>query len=50
MAGKRFFDPKLQDIFPERDFYLSTELNKFNFVLKVEEDDKGLNYVKKIEV
>lgn len=49
-TGKRFFDPTLQNIFPERDFYLSTELNKFNFVLKVEEDDKGLNYVKKIEV
>ena len=50
IAGKRFFDPNLQEIFPKRDFYLSTELNKFNFVLKVEEDDKGLNYVKKIEV
>ena len=36
IAGKRFFDPKLQDIFPERDFYLATELNKFNFVLKLE--------------
>lgn len=50
IAGKRFFDPKLQDIFPERDFYLSTELNKFNFVLKIEKDDEGLNHVKKIEV
>ena len=50
IAGKRFFDPKLQNIFPERDFYLSTELNKFNFVLKVEKDDIGLNYIKKINV
>ena len=50
IAGKRFFDPKLQNIFPERDFYLSTELNKFNFVLKVEKDNEGLNYVRKIEV
>ena len=50
VAGKRFFDPKLQDIFPERDFYLSTELNKFNFVLKLEKDNEGLNHVKKIEV
>lgn len=50
IAGKRFFDPKLQDIFPERDFYLATELNKFNFVLKIEKDDEGLNHVKKIEV
>lgn len=50
IAGKRFFDPKLQDIFPERDFYLATELNKFNFVLKLEKDNEGLNHVKKIEV
>ena len=50
VAGKRFFDPKLQDIFPERDFYLATELNKFNFVLKLEKDNEGLNHVKKIEV
>lgn len=50
IAGKRFFDPNLQEIFPKRDFYLSTELNKFNFVLKVEKDDDGLNYVRKIEV
>ena len=50
IAGKRFFDPNLQEIFPKRDFYLSTELNKFNFVLKVDKDDDGLNYVRKIEV
>ncbi len=50
IAGKRFFDSNLQEIFPKRDFYLSTELNKFNFVLKVEKDDDGLNYVRKIEV
>jgi len=49
IAGKRFFDPKLQNIFPERDFCLSTELNKFNFALKVEKDNEGLNYVRKIE-
>ncbi len=50
IAGKRFFDPKLQDIFPERDFYLSTELNKFKFVLKVEKDDKGVNYAKRLGI
>lgn len=50
IAGKRFFDPKLQDIFPERDFYLAIELNKFNFVLKIEKDDEGMNYIKRIDV
>lgn len=50
IAGKRFFDPKLQDIFPERDFYLATELNKFIFVLKLEKDNEGMNYIKRIDV
>lgn len=50
IAGKRFFDPKLQDIFPERDFYLATEVNKFNFVLKLEKDNEGMNYIKRIDV
>lgn len=50
IAGKRFFYPNLQEIFPKRDFYLSTELNKFNFTLKVEKDNTGMNYIKKIDV
>ena len=50
VAGKRFFNKDLQNIFPERDFYLSTELNKFNFVLKVEKDNEGMNYIKKIDI
>lgn len=50
IAGKRFFDPNLQEIFPKRDFYLSTELNKFKFTLKVEKDNTGMNYIKKIDV
>lgn len=50
IAGKRFFDKNLQNIFPERDFYLSTEVNKFNFVLKVEKDKYGINYIKRINI
>ena len=50
IAGKRFFDPNLQENFPKRDFYLSTELNKFNFTLKVEKDNTGMNYIMKIDV
>ena len=46
----RFFDKNLQDIFPERDFYLATEVNKFNFVLKVEKDQDGMNYIKRIDI
>ncbi len=50
VAGKRFFNKDLQEIFPKRDFYLSTEVNKFNFVLKVEKDSKEMNYIKKIDI
>lgn len=44
-SGAKFFDEKLQDVFPTLDFYLSTELNKFDFVLKY---DNGC--IKKIEM
>lgn len=47
-SGAKFFDKKQQDVFPKSDFYLSTEVNKFNFVLKVEQDEDGLNYIRKI--
>ena len=50
-SGKKFFDSKLQDIFPERDFYLSTDVDKFNFVLKLEKDEEtNLQYIKKIKM
>ena len=50
-SGAKFFDPEQQEVFPEEDFYLSTEVNKFNFVLKVEKDEvSGLDYVRKIEL
>ena len=47
-GGERFFDMLQNDVFPERDFYLCTELNKFDFVLKFEYDDDGLGYITKI--
>ncbi len=39
-----------QDIFPKADFYLSTEVDKFNFVLRVSKASNGLDYVEKILV
>jgi 2-phosphosulfolactate phosphatase len=47
--GARFFDPKKQSWSPQADFELCLYLNRFNFVLKVEQDN-GLNYLKKILV
>ncbi len=49
-SGAKFFDKSLSDIFPEPDFYLSTEANKFDFILKVEKDEVGNNYIKKIDI
>ncbi len=49
-SGAKFFDEKQQEVFPEEDFYLSTEVDKFNFVLKVEKDVDGLDYIKKIDM
>lgn len=48
-SGKKFFDKMQQSVFPQKDFYLSTEKNKFNFVLKVKKD-KNYNYIEKIEL
>lgn len=48
-SGAKFFD-KQNDIFPEEDFYLSTKADNFDFVLRVEKDENGLNYVEKIDV
>lgn len=48
-SGSKFFDVNQQDVFPEKDFFLSTEVDKFNFVLKLEKDEKNnIDYIKKI--
>jgi len=47
-TGSKFFDILKQKDFPERDFYLCTEINKFDFVLKVKKDESGSFYVEKV--
>lgn len=46
--GARFFAPEKQEWAPAADFDLCLSLNRFDFVLKVEQEN-GLNYLKKIE-
>ena len=48
-SGAKFFDKAQQDVFPEKDFYLSTEINKFNFILKVSKEN-GLDVIEKINL
>lgn len=47
--GARFFAPEKQEWAPVADFDLCLSLNRFNFVLKVEQEN-GLNYLRKIDV
>lgn len=46
--GARFFSPEKQEWAPAADFDLCLSLNRFNFILKVEQEN-GLNYLRKIE-
>lgn len=45
-SGAKFFDKKQNDVFPEADFHMCVELDKFNFALKY--DKSG--YMKKIDI
>ena len=47
--GARFFAPEKQEWAPAADFDLCLSLNRFDFVLKVEQEN-GLNYLMKINV
>lgn len=45
-SGAKFFDEKQKKVFPTEDFYLCTELNKFDFVLKLNQN-ASLPYMEK---
>ena len=49
-SGAKFFDPEQQSVFPQRDFYLCTRPNIFNFVLRLVKNGKGLDYIEKTEI
>lgn len=43
-AGKHFFDPEQQEVYPEQDFWLCTRCDKFGFVIQVQQDAQGQLY------
>ena len=47
-SGAKFFDEKQKDVFPEPDFHMCTEVDKFNFVLRLKRNDNGIDYMEKI--
>lgn len=48
-SGAKFFDKAQSDVFPEADFPMCTDLDRFNFVMKLEVGEDGLGYMRKIE-
>lgn len=48
LEGKRFFNPENQEQCPERDFFIATTPNQFNFVLKAVSDKRGFHRIQKI--
>ena len=48
-SGARFFDSEKQSWSPQKDFELCLDLNRFNFVLKVEMEGE-LNYLRRINI
>lgn len=49
-GGEHFFDRSRQDIFPEADFYMCIEYNKFPFVITIEKDEMGYVANKEITI
>ena len=41
-GGQHFFDPALRDVFPEKDFWMCINRDRFDFVLRMERDKDGL--------
>ena len=41
-GGRHFFNADMQDVFPEKDFWMCIERNRFDFVIRVEADRDGL--------
>ncbi len=36
------------DVFHEKDFFMCTEVDKFDFVMRIKKSDDGLDYMEKI--
>lgn len=49
-SGAKFFDKAQNDVFPEADFPMCTDLDRFNFVMRLEVGEGGLGYMRRIEV
>lgn len=48
-SGAKFFDPAQQSVFPQRDFELCIQRDRFDFVLRVAKDVET-NYIQRIDI
>ena len=49
-SGAKFFNKSRNDVFPEDDFHMCVEYDKFDFIVKLEKDESGISYMKKLDV
>ncbi len=44
-SGAKFFDPAQQEVFPEADFAMCTDLDRFDFAMRLHRDPNGVDYM-----
>ena len=49
-SGAKFFDKAQNDVFPEQDFYMCTDLDRFSFVMRITEGEDGIKYMEKVDI
>ena len=49
-SGAKFFKHETQDVFPEGDYWMCTDVDRFDFVLKVSQLEKDIFEVKRIDI
>ena len=49
-SGAKFFKSETQDVFPEGDYWMCTDVDRFDFVLKVSQLEKDIFEVKRIDI
>ena len=49
-SGAKFFDKAQNEVFPEEDFHMCVEYDKFDFIVKLEKGEDGISYMRKYNV
>ena len=49
-SGAKFFKEEMQSVFPKKDFELCTQVDKFDFVIRLVKDENGMDYMERVDV